>query len=251
MEDTLIRIGLRPKSARLYVKMLQLGSSTITQIARATGFKRSSTYLLVEELLIRGFMRVTKKGKRNYYAPEPPERLVHVFKSRERELEQLLPELEALYREPTAKPRIQSYEGPEVMVQIYDEMYDVWGRKQEALFFADISQLAGYFSHSLTSYYRRLRDRPAGYRLRELLIDNAQGRAHREKVKSMGMGKNHHMRLLDPRKFSFPKTDNLIFGDKIVMFSLTGEIFTVIVEHRNIAETYRSLFEAAWSVARE
>ena len=212
MEETLVRIGLRPKAAKLYLKTLQLGPASITQIARATGFKRSSTYLIVEELLVRGFIRITKKGKRNFYAPEHPERLVHVFKSRERQLEELLPELVALYREPTTKPRIQIYEGPEVMSQIYSDMYDAWGRKQEALFFADIAELSTNYSYALESYYRGLSRRVPGYRIRELIIDNAHGRAHAEKMKKMGMGKNHHIRYLDPEKFAFPHTDNLIFG---------------------------------------
>lgn len=245
MHDALLtKLGLSPKAATVYLACLQLGPSPMTEIAKASSLKRPSTYLVVDELLMRGFLSVSKKGKRTLYAPEHPRRFLQLLKVRERELEGILPELEALYYEPRDKPRIRVFEGKEAMNHMYD---DIFGRmrveKKELLFFTGIQDLQENFPEALERFYRLIRE--GDFRIRELIEDSPAGKNYARNVAKLS-GKCHVIRFLDPKRFSMAQTDNLIYGNTMMMFSIKRDIFAVEIEHKQLADAHRALFNAAW-----
>lgn len=248
IESILSKIGLHESGVKVYLACLQLGSATITEIAKAAGTKRPTTYLIVDDLIIKGFLSIQKKGTKKYYYPEPPARLLQLMRFRTRELENLLPEMEALYNEPKQKPKIRIYEGKEAMQNIYQELYSYLGKKEEALFFTAIGDLQKYFPVALTQYIKQLRQKK-NYRIRELNKGDAEGVAYAKRMKGI-LGKNHYLRLLDP-SLQFSNTDNLIFGDKLVIFSFKQDIFVIVIESQDVADTYRAMFNAAWQLGKE
>jgi HTH-type transcriptional regulator, sugar sensing transcriptional regulator len=248
LESSLSRAGLTPKEVKVYLACLQLGSATMTQISKNSEIKRSSTYLIVESLQIKGFLSSFKKDVKTYYAPEPPQKLLNLIRAREREVESILPELEVIYNEPKEKPRIKIYEGIEALKQIYDELYDQLGKKEEALWFTSIGDLEKNFPEAIDYYLRQLKKK-RDYRIRELNVGDSHGMAHAKRMKKI-KGPNHHIRTLDPKN-SFSNTDNLIFGDKLVIFSIRKDLFVIMIENKNIADTYRAIFNAAWQTGKE
>ncbi len=251
MEEFLSKVGLSPKAAKTYIACLQLGPATMTDIARATGLKRPTTYLVVDELLVRGFLSSTKKGKRMYYAPEHPRRFVQILRNREKGMERLLPELEALYEGPKDKPRIRVFEGKEAMMQIYEDVFR-WlaERGGELLFFTAIGDLQYNFPEALERFRKLLREGHGKYRVRELNVDDAAGRAYVASIRSF-KGPHHRIRVFRKNQQVFFDTDNLIFEDKLMMVSIKKDIFVVVIEHQQIADTYRALFNAAWETGVE
>ncbi len=41
-------------------------------------------------------------------------------------------------------------------------------------------------------------------------------------------------------------TDNMIYGNTLVVFSIKEQIFATIIESTNIVNTYKTLFNMAW-----
>ncbi|MSR86828.1 hypothetical protein EXS70_01495 [Candidatus Peribacteria bacterium] len=249
MHDALLtKLGLSPKAAAVYLACLQLGPSGMTEIAKAASLKRPSTYLVVDELLMRGFLSVSKKGKRTLYAPEHPRRFLQQLKTRERELEGMLPELEALYYEPRDKPRIRVFEGREAMMQMYEGVFRRLAEERgELLFYTAIGDLQENFPEALDRFFTLVRGHDE-FHIRELNMGDARGIQYAKDAKRMA-GKNHQIRLLDPKKFPFSETDNLIYGDTLMMFSIKRDIFAVEIGHKQIADAHRALFNAAWEAA--
>lgn len=242
-------MGLSQKAAKVYLACLQLGPAGMTEIAKAASLKRPTTYLVVDELLMRGFLSVVKKGKRALYSPEHPRRFLQLLKTRERELERMLPDLEALYYEPRDKPRIRVFEGKEAMLQLYHDIFQAIEEKGgELLFFTAIGDLEEDFPQALDEFYKLVSK--ADFQLRELDIGDARGREYAKRIQKIA-GKRHQVRLLDPKKFAFAHTDNLIYGDTLITFSVRREIFAVAIDHHHIAQTYRALFNAAWEAGEE
>jgi len=250
VETVLHKAGLSSRAAKVYMTCLSLGSVTMTEIAKAASFKRSTTYLVVDELLMRGFLSTFKKGKKTYYAPEHPQRILQVLRTKEKEFERVLPELEALYYEPKDKPRIKVYEGWEAMLQIYDEMYEAIGKKEEALFFSATGDLDENVPHAFEQFFERIREAPQHYRVRELNLGDERGKNLANMSKKLA-GKNHKVRLLDPQKYHFLDTDSLIFGNKLIIFSFKKDIFTIVIESKQVADAYRAMYNAAWEAGEE
>lgn len=249
IEQQLARTGISVKAAAVYRACLQTGLATMTEIAKVAGLKRPSTYLAMDELIIRGFVSVSKKGRRTQYAPEHPRRFLQIIRTREREMERLLPELEALYEGPKDKPRIRVFEGRDAMLQMYDDVFRAMREGGgELLFLTAIGDLEESFPEAIAQFMDMISR--GHFFIRELNLGDARGCAYGQRIRRIA-GPDHHVRLLDPSRYPFAHTDNLIFKDKLMMFSVKKDIFVVVIEHQNLADTYRALFNAAWETAEE
>ena len=248
MQSILKSIGFDEKLSGVYLAALASGEVSITELARNAGLKRPTAYLVVEELQMLGMLSVTLQGKRKAYSAVHPHRLLELTRFRARRVEEVLPELVALHNAPKSKPKIQVFEGAEGVRALYRELYQSLNNKEEALWFARIGALREYLPESLSEYKKLLRQLHHP-KIRELNFGDEDGKRWLGEMKRL-RGKHHHIRLL-PTDFEFGYTDNLIFGNKLVIFSLRRNAFVVIIESADVAATYRALFEWAWTQGKE
>lgn len=248
VQAILSKLGLDEKDCRIYEAALERGESSMTDLARHASVKRSTAYLSVGALSRLGLVSEITHGKRQIYTPVHPRRLVEIAHARERSIESALPELIALYNAPKDKPKIQVFEGPEGMRLLYQEMYDSLSNKVEALWFTNIRALQEYMPYAVVEYKRMLR-KIKNPRIRELNYGDSAGKRWSHELKRL-QGKNHVIRVL-PEKYEYGSTDNLIFGNKLVIFSLKKDVFVIAIESAEIIKTYRALFEWAWKSGKE
>lgn len=241
--STLKRMGFDQKQAFLYMKALELGEASMTQLARSANIKRPSAYLAAEKLLMKGLLSETKKGKRKFYSAAHPRRLSDISRLQSHEIEELVPQLVALYHAPKEKPKIQVFEGEEGVIMLYRELYQSLSNKEEALWFSNIGALGEHLPEALVEY-KKILVQLKNPRIRELYFGDAGGKRWSSEIKPF-CGKNHFLRFL-PTDFEFGLSDNLIFGNKLVIFSLRGNAFVTVIESSDVAKTYRALFEWAW-----
>jgi len=241
------KLGLSEKQAKIYLAVLESGTSSMTQIAQKTKLKRSTCYLVVEELIVQGLLSQNLRGKRKFYTATHPRRLRDIARTREREIEEVFPKLLSLHNTPKDRPKIHTieYSYTEGVRQLYDEIYRSLKAGEEALVFTDIRAFRS-FPASIKLYKKMLKQLKNPH-IRELVPADKEGIKWLKEMKPY-IGKNHRMRILPPG-FPFEGTDNLIFRDKIVISSLQKEIFIIVIESKNIANTYRAFFECAWKMA--
>lgn len=246
----LTTIGIPKKAAHVYLSALQSGAVTMTDLARITGIKRPSVYLMIDTLIARGLITTERRGRKTYYRSEHPQRILQTLRSRTREMERVIPELEAMYYDPRGRPRVTVTEGLPSVLAVYEDMYAAMGRSGEILFFTDIGSLEVHLPDAIDAFIERLRTLPASYRLRELDRESPEAHAYVRRLHTV-KGAHHHIRLLDPSLFPFEHTDTLIFENKTALFSFKKEIFTVVIESQQIADTHRALFDAAWETGKD
>lgn len=235
--------GLDKNQAKLYIAALELGEASMTELAKKAGFNRATAYSLVEQLEINGLTSQIQSGKRKIYSAVHPRRLVQIADFRKKGVEDILPELEALHSLPKAKPKVQVFEGLQGIKFLYQELYQSLNKKEEALWFANIKALKENFPESIVEFKKLLR-RLKNPKIRQLNYGDEAGKKWSEEMKRW-LGKNHQVRTL-PTTFEFGYTDNLIFGNKLVIFSFRDKVFVTVIESEDIAKTYRALFEGAW-----
>ena len=64
-KESLKHIGLNEKEIQIYLSLLELGSSTVLAIAKRSGIKRPTAYLVLQSLVEKGFASRIIKGKNN------------------------------------------------------------------------------------------------------------------------------------------------------------------------------------------
>ena len=236
-------LGLTDKETSVYLAMLETGEASITEITRVAGQKRPTVYLALDRLEILGLAERTLRGKKKLWQAVHPRRLKELADFRAAQIEGVLPELLALYREKREKPVVRILEGAAGARTAYQEAYSLLNNKEEGLWFGNITFLAEQFPELLREYnalVRKIRDP----HIRELIYG---GPASEQWVNGMqgGLSKNHTIKYFgEGADFGF--TDQLIIGDRIMSFSFGKDVFVLITESREIAKTQRALFEALW-----
>lgn len=247
IEATLKRMRLSPKQVQVYLASLEFGEASITEISHKAGLKRATTHLLVEELEILGLLSMVQKGKRRRFSAVHPRRLLQIAQSVEREVEEILPELVALHNAAHNKPRIQVFEGTEGIRQVYEDIYASLSKQKELLAFTRVDDLRDI--PGAIDEYKRVLKKLRGAKIRELNYGKGSGEVWSKELGHL-RGKQHHIRLL-PDKFVFGATDNLIFENKMAIFSVKKDIFVIVIESEEIVKTYKALFEWAWLQGKE
>src|SRR5579872_4050022 len=92
--EILKKIGLSEKAAKIYLAALENGESTIQQLAKTSGLKRTTIYYVIAELLETGALIEARHKKKIYYLAEPPQAMLRRTKENIQEFEEFLPALE-------------------------------------------------------------------------------------------------------------------------------------------------------------
>lgn len=128
MLDSLKKIGLTENEAKVYLALLEIGSSTAQQVAQKAELKRPTTYVQLETLMKRGLVTSFEKGAKTLFRAEDPEHLKQVLEKEKEEqkerasaLENILPGLGNLYLSAGERPRVRFFEGIEGLKTIQDE----------------------------------------------------------------------------------------------------------------------------------
>lgn len=241
---TLNQLGLSEKQARVYIAMLELGEAPMTLIAKKAGLKRPTTYLIVDELNVLGLSSEIVKGKKKYYSAMHPRRLVELSRFRSKQAEELLPELVAIQKI-AEKPVVRMLEGIEGARIAYQEAYSLLNNKIEGLWMGNITFIIENFPELLREY-DSLIQKITDPRIRELITGNNKSKNWVNEMQSK-ISKNHYVKYYKDSN-NFGMTDQLIIGNTIIQFSFGTQIFVIITESKEIAQTQRALFELIWDM---
>lgn len=108
-------VGLNETEAAVYLAVLRGGRLSHAEIARATGYNRTTLYGPIRSLLRQDLIKKTIRGKRVYYAAANPERLVKQASKKVQHLEAILPTLVRAFENSGHKPIISIHEGADAI----------------------------------------------------------------------------------------------------------------------------------------
>jgi sugar-specific transcriptional regulator TrmB len=235
-------VGLDDKESALYLAGLQIGSAPASEYAKAAELNRITAYNSLEALVHRGLFTHVKKMRGKWYAPVAPEYLSLEVQKNAQALERALPELRSLQGSKFRQPRVRFFEGWEGVQKVYE---DTLTAKSELLNFANSTIVRRFWPDYDAEYVdKRVK---AGIHLRGIAPDDATGKkVHGEDKKYL-----REIRLVSAKEFDF-KNEIKIYDHKVAIVSFGkdyAEMFGVIIESKEVAETQRQIFEMAWRYA--
>ena len=239
--EVLKQIGLSDKEIALYMGLLELGEASVLAISRKTGIKRPTTYLILDALETRGLVSKTVKGKKTLFSPQHPKQILAEAQQRVKQLQEVVPQFEAMMRRSDDRPRIKIYEGKEALDRAYDDLFVVKG---EVLFMSNMDIVQDIYARTLQKLDYAIFS-PEFY-TRELVEDSETARRYAAKVHS-----THRQVRFMPRSFSPFATDIGIFGNNAIITSAKKEYFCVRIESGEVANAFRAMFDAMWAMSSE
>lgn len=246
----LTSIGLSEKEARVFLALLSLGAGTIQDISEQSGVNRATTYLLVDSLRNRGLISVSQEEKRTVYVAEKPRKLMELVEAevktaqeKREEADQIIPELEALFRSADLKPVVRYYEG-EMGIQSLRELI-AETKSDRCDSFTRLNENMRTISATDLELRHRCFQGKASFRFlytRDLDIPVPE---FPDALKG-----NINIRFTENRFMDFDGEIGML--DSMVYFaSMRPRMMGCIVSSTDIAKLFHAMFEAAWASARE
>lgn len=247
IEKNLQDLGFQEKEIGVYLAVLELGEGTARDIAEKSQTERVNTYYILGQLEAKGLVSETVRSGKKVFIAANPDHLVNLAQLRLESIKEILPELKSLYNAVGYKPKIQFFEGKEGLAAILDDILATSRvlpeAKREILEYTSPDSAALIMKKEQLKFVKdRIKNK---IRLRWLTSDTPYARKLYQERKET----YREMRLVEPTEFSLT-TEVDIYGDKMALFGSKETPLGVIVEHKEMVQTQRQIFELAWQGAK-
>jgi len=243
--------GLNDKEITIYLTLLKVGPSTIMDLARKTGIKRSTTHNNVEELIKKGLVSQTNYGERRMVIAEDPEKLKFLLEQRKwdvNKLEKNMPEIvnEIYDIVPKAKQNslveVKYYTGEKGFKEVCQRSLDY--AKGEILFISNLSEWYKVYTKEYDEHHYVPTRLKRKLKLRMLVSEN-------ELTKGM---KKEDARLNRQTKFldsNFASNSTIIIYNNEVSIMTSSEPYTaILIQDQEFYNTFISIFNILWSISK-
>ncbi|PIR91921.1 hypothetical protein COU01_04575 [Candidatus Falkowbacteria bacterium CG10_big_fil_rev_8_21_14_0_10_44_15] len=228
--------GFSEKEAVVYLSALKLNKASVVALAKDTKINRSTLYLVTKSLLEKGMLNETWQHKKRAFAPENPEHILELVKTRQNAFKKALPELAMLFRSADKDPKVKFYEGAEGIKTMY---IDTLEAKEPILVYGSITDMWGVVSKEWKKSYVEQRVKHKIFN-KCIIPDTGETREYIKNDKEEW----RETRLVPHERFNFTNEIN-IYNNKVAIFSFREKI-GVIIESHEISDTQRKIFELAW-----
>lgn len=240
MRETVFELSktlhLSDDDIRVYLAALELGQTSMVDLARKSGMNRTTLYRHIDVLQERGLMTEIHKRRRKFYSAVHPRQVVEVTREVTRTLERLTPELLAIYNESKTKPRVTFYEGLDGLKEIFA---DILQERRPMIGWSDYE----YSRRAMGQYYETFAEERARRNIlyRVIARDTAAARERAQLSR-------RHLREIKLTTSGDLTTEIYVYGNKVVHLSFrSNPIFAVMIEDPSIAATMRLIWQDAWN----
>ena len=242
IRQILEQFGLQGKKADVYLAALELGSSSVIEIAKKAGIKRTTCYDILLDLMQEGLISETSKGKKRLFIGEDPEKIQRNLKNKEKLFSEILPQLQSIYNFRGSKPKIRFYEGKEGLKEVYE---DTLQNNREILSFGSYDVVNVLGMDWAQDYLKKRTKKeiyvraivPGEQRMVKNFIEKDQDQRRMTKV-------------IDPQKYPFSIEINIYGHQKVALMSAKEEI-GLIIEGQEIYNTLKLMFQLVWDLLPE
>lgn len=247
--ESLKDLGLNEKEAKVYLALLQSGRATAYTIAARSGIKKATTYLVLGQLVEKGFVLNAPRAKKQQFVAVSPQKCIETAKEKIETLERELPELLALEKKQDEKVSVAYFEGIGGVKEAYNRLIKHMKKKpmqerQYVGFYAKTdnldSDLERYFTQMSEDLFQKNGiKRKAITTYNELIAKKYLNPAALKKY-------NTESKALYESKYS--SYVSIEIYDNFVQILSQRTLQTILIEDADIANTQRQIFEMMWDL---
>src|SRR3989338_9284786 len=239
--EALEEIGLTKKEAELYLSLIEIGSSSATQLMQKTGLHRAVVYDLLDRLIEKGLASFAIKGKKKYFEATNPQRLLEIEKGREDKIKEIMPHLLEMSKF-TSKLEVKIYKGKEGLKTVFENI--ISSGVKEWLVIGSSGKTITIMPEYLQIFQKRRSK--LGILTRALMIDNEFGRKRGHELKKLNATKVKYL-----PKYIITPTVIQIYDNKTILHSNTsGTPFVIVIDNKDISSSFREYFKTLWNVSK-
>jgi predicted transcriptional regulator len=240
-EQALLELGLTENEAKVYLTMLRIGASPVSTIAEHSGLYRPYVYDTLKRLLEKGLASYVKKEGMRYYSAAKPAELKNMLGRKQEILEQVLPSLQTIAESFKQEAEVNVFQGRRIVRIIQKDVLNTLLEKggESLVFGVDEKKFMEIDEVIMKQFFAAMKRH--GLRERVLV---GEGEMYLPAAR-----KTTGYRFV-PREFFNPQP-TFIYGDKVAIILFTEPLYGIIIESKELAESYRRQFNLIWKHAKK
>jgi len=236
--ESLSSLGLKDQESKVYLALLKLGQARVGQIADESGVQRTFIYDILDDLQETGLVSEVEIRGRKRFSPVSLEQFKRIQENKLERFEKLIPEMKALISAVGDRPKVQFFEGLEGIRSAQNDTLSLPPGSEFLSFSTGEGLYEEYPEYAIEYVRSRVKKKIT---VRAIAPDDpSTQRFAKDDEKHL-----RRTRLIPRDKFVFGNEIN-IYGDKVMIMSLKGELIAVVIESEVTSQTMRSIFELAW-----
>jgi len=241
-EDILEDLGLSKAEIKVYISLLELGSSSAGAILQKCGLQNSVTHRALNSLIEKGLISYIAEGKRKIYQATSPDFFYDFIEDKKKRFELVLPELKKKQEAAEARTDATIYKGKKGINEIYNRLLNSGGK--EYLTFGGGKRVT--YDVMSEEWWNLLHSKRIAHGIRARQVFDETIRKFGEELNKRPLSK---VRFLS-QEFE-QLTETVIIGDVVAIVMFTENPYGVLIRDKTVAESYRKNFEILWEKARK
>ena len=225
-------IGLTQGEIKVYLALLESGPTTAGKILEKANIQNSVFHFCVNRLIEKGLVSYIKKNKFRIYQAADPDNFLIYLKDKEKQVENLLPELKEKQTLAKEKQEVELFEGMKGVITLMNALIEDAKKGEEFLFFApDLEK-----SEEIQKFYERY-----------------DAKRKSKGLITKGIAPRNLKPLFDKRTYLQMKYTNSpvpansgICNDKMAIISWGEKPTGVLIHSKHIVEKQKEFFNSLW-----
>lgn len=243
--ELLEEIGLTKSEVKVYLALLEIGSSTTGKIVDNSGASSSKIYEILEKLIQKGLVSVVIEGGTKHFEAAPPERILDYLKDKktkleteEEELKKILPELQLKQTLAKYKTDATLFRGMKGLETAFKDVFKVLKKGETVYAF-----VIGKLDERLYDFFTKQYESRAKEGIKTRTIYSEYGRKYCELRKHI---KDNEGRVI-PTAMPSPATVTT-YGSKVIL-RMGGwkDVVAVMIDNKSLAESFLEQFNMLWN----
>lgn len=241
INDALKTLGLSEKQALVYLALVELGESAAYPIARKSGLKTPTAYVILKELLELGVVHSVPRAKKKLFRPIDPKQLFARAESRFVNAKAALPSILALIASPSLAPVTRSFAGKTQLLDAYFETLN----QPNTMLRGWLSEGA-WSEHGLDFFLNVYRPKRVSQKIsNKFIIGDTPRMREYDKADPSALKETRIDKNFDPQ------SDLLLYDKNKVIIASFYEEMGVIIESEHVYGLIEQIFTAHWKSLSE
>jgi sugar-specific transcriptional regulator TrmB len=245
--DYLEQLGLSKIEAQLYQGLLEMGKTTIMELANHIGMKRITAHFNIESLIKKGLVIQTMEGARRYIIAEPPERFGYLVEQKleyVKHLQEKLPDIIQTIGSNFPKANVSEdieikyYKGKDSVKVIYDEVL----RAKEIRAYVNALEVAKIFPENMKIFIETHNKRK-NMKIWEIMNKSPKAQDYAEQ-----MAEGRYFYKFIPEYLDLSVVDYMIYDGKVAIVNIKERATGLIISNQDYYDNAKAIFDFVWKM---
>lgn len=242
MDTTILEdLGLTQAEIKVYIKLLELGSSTAGPLLEKTKLQNSVVHRALNSLIEKSIINYILEGKRKIYQATTPENFYQFIDEKKRRFGEILPELKKKENSLKNNEIASVYKGIRGIKEVYNIMIKAEGKEYNTFG-------GGYpcVEKMGEDWWLNLHERRIKNNLPARQVFDETVRDIGKEITKKQLSK---IKYLKKEFAQFQET--IIVGDFVAIAVFTENPYAFLIKDKFVAEGYKKHFEVLWKQAKQ